>query len=216
MDTIRIPEKTFFKIGEVSKLLDLEPHVLRYWETEFEELKPRKTKSGQRSYQQGDIELLIVIRHLLYEEMYTIAGARRQLESMRQNGQSAASFWDEDSQVEPGLEETREQLSEALCRVEELEALVSVLRDDRDELREKLEAARRDEAQTDLLTLPRSAEARDDGELLRLRERIAEMKLERERLEDEVERNNRDRRNRMGDLRQELQGLSRLASQAVH
>lgn len=79
-----IPDKRRFKIGEVAKLLDLEPYVLRYWETEFEVLAPEKTKSGQRVYRVEDIELVHTIRHLLYDEMFTIAGARRQLELQRE------------------------------------------------------------------------------------------------------------------------------------
>ena len=82
---IEIPDKTYFKIGEVAKLLDLQPYVLRYWETEFDLLKPRKTKSGQRAYVRGDIELLVLVKTLLYDEMYTIAGARRQLK-LRKKG----------------------------------------------------------------------------------------------------------------------------------
>jgi DNA-binding transcriptional MerR regulator len=83
---IEIPEKTFFKIGEVAKLLGVEPYVLRYWESEFDLLEPEKTKSGQRVYQREDIELLTTIRDLLYEEMFTIAGARRQLDRIREGG----------------------------------------------------------------------------------------------------------------------------------
>lgn len=80
LEDLDIPEKTFFKIGEVAKILDLEPYVLRYWESEFEMLEPDKTDSGQRSYQREDIALICQIRGLLYDEMFTIAGARRQLE----------------------------------------------------------------------------------------------------------------------------------------
>ena len=85
MDPIQIPDKTYFKIGEVAKLLDLQPYVLRYWETEFDVLKPEKTKSGQRAYRRVDIELLFLIKTLLYDEMYTIAGACRQLK-LRKKG----------------------------------------------------------------------------------------------------------------------------------
>ncbi len=85
---IELPEKTYFKIGEVAKLLEVEPYVLRYWETEFDVLEPEKTKSGQRVYQRDDIELLLQIRALLYEEMLTIAGARRQLERSREGKSS--------------------------------------------------------------------------------------------------------------------------------
>jgi len=80
VSSISIPDKETFKIGEVAKLLELEPYVLRYWETEFEQLAPEKTRSGQRVYKRADIEQLIKIRELLYTELFTIAGARRQLE----------------------------------------------------------------------------------------------------------------------------------------
>lgn len=81
MKKIEIPkDKKSFKIGEVARLLDLEPYVLRYWETEFKELKPEKSRSGQRAYKRADIEGLMRIQELLYVEQYTIAGARRQLE----------------------------------------------------------------------------------------------------------------------------------------
>ena len=88
MKKVSIPEKTYFKIGEVAKLLDVEPYVLRYWETEFDALKPEKTRTGQRSYRRADIELLLKIQHLLYEEEYTISGARRQLRQMKKRGES--------------------------------------------------------------------------------------------------------------------------------
>lgn len=86
--------KKYFKIGEVAKELDVEPYVLRYWETEFDQLTPHKTRSGQRSYDRNDLELLRAIRWLLYDEMYTIAGARKQLGRMREAGRgyAAASF----------------------------------------------------------------------------------------------------------------------------
>jgi DNA-binding transcriptional MerR regulator len=73
------PKKLYYKIGEVCELLGVEPHVLRYWETEFASLSPPKSKSGQRTYRPKDIELLLRIRKLLYEDGYTIAGARKQL-----------------------------------------------------------------------------------------------------------------------------------------
>jgi len=76
---ISFPEKLFYKIGEVSRIVDVEPYVLRYWETEFSFLKPRKNKSGQRVYVKKDVELLITIKNLLYNERYTIEGVRKQL-----------------------------------------------------------------------------------------------------------------------------------------
>ena len=77
----RIPEKLFFKIGEVCELIKVQPHVLRYWETEFPMLSPQKNKSGQRSYRRRDVEMALKIKQLLYNEMFTIAGARKKLQS---------------------------------------------------------------------------------------------------------------------------------------
>jgi DNA-binding transcriptional MerR regulator len=74
-----IPKKLYYRIGEVCSIVGVEAHVLRYWETEFPSLTPPKNKSGQRTYRPKDIELLLTIRNLLYNEGFTIAGARRQL-----------------------------------------------------------------------------------------------------------------------------------------
>jgi DNA-binding transcriptional MerR regulator len=74
---ISFPDKLFYKIGEVSKIVGVEPYVLRYWETEFTFLKPRKNKSGQRVYIKKDVELLLSIKKLLYQERYTIEGVRK-------------------------------------------------------------------------------------------------------------------------------------------
>ncbi|HYK87735.1 MAG TPA: MerR family transcriptional regulator [Acidobacteriota bacterium] len=73
------PSKLYYKIGEVCDIVGVESHVLRYWETEFPDLSPPKNRSGQRTYRPKDIELLLRIRKLLYEERFTIAGARKQL-----------------------------------------------------------------------------------------------------------------------------------------
>jgi DNA-binding transcriptional MerR regulator len=74
-----IPEKPFFKIGEAARICGVQPYVLRYWETEFRSLRPQKTQSQQRIYRRKDVELLLQIRHLLYEKRFTIAGARARL-----------------------------------------------------------------------------------------------------------------------------------------
>lgn len=79
----RIPEKQYFRIGEVAEIADVEPYVLRFWETEFASLKPQKTRSNRRLYSRADVELVLRIRDLLYEECYTIPGARRQLQQTR-------------------------------------------------------------------------------------------------------------------------------------
>ena len=71
-----IPDKLFYKIGEVSKITGVKPHVLRYWESEFKEIKPYKSRSLQRLYRKRDIELIFRIKKLLYEDLFTISGAK--------------------------------------------------------------------------------------------------------------------------------------------
>jgi len=75
-----VPNKLFYKIGEVCEITDTQPYVLRFWESEFPQLAPRKNRSGQRVYQRRDIDTVLRIKRLLYEEEYTIAGARRKLD----------------------------------------------------------------------------------------------------------------------------------------
>ena len=76
-----IPDKLYFKIGEVSEILGVEAYVLRYWETEFQQLAPKKSGTGHRLYRRKDVELLLRIKHLLYEKRFTIEGARQTLQS---------------------------------------------------------------------------------------------------------------------------------------
>ena len=76
-----IPEKIYFKIGEVCELVGVQAHVLRYWETEFPMLSPQKNRSGQRSYRRRDVEISLRIKQLLYDEMFTIAGAKKKLQN---------------------------------------------------------------------------------------------------------------------------------------
>ncbi len=77
---VAIPEKLYFKIGEVCEIVGVQAHVLRYWETEFTQLSPQKNRSGQRSYRRRDVETALRIKDLLYEDLYTIAGARKKLQ----------------------------------------------------------------------------------------------------------------------------------------
>src|SRR6266516_2990968 len=74
-----IPEKLYFKIGEVCEIVGVQAHVLRYWETEFSMLTPQKNRAGQRTYRRRDVEMALRIKELLYEEQYTIAGAKKRL-----------------------------------------------------------------------------------------------------------------------------------------
>jgi DNA-binding transcriptional MerR regulator len=78
-DINEIPNKLYFKIGEVSELTGIKPYVLRYWETEFNIVKPSKTRSNQRLYKRKEVELILDIKRLLYDEKFTIAGAKKVL-----------------------------------------------------------------------------------------------------------------------------------------
>ena len=77
-----IPEKKYYKIGEVSRIFGLEPHVLRFWETEFSSVRPKKDSGNQRLYQRKDLQSIARIKELLYEEKFTIAGAREKLKEV--------------------------------------------------------------------------------------------------------------------------------------
>lgn len=81
-----IPEKLFFKIGEVCELAGVQAHVLRYWETEFPMLAPQKNRAGQRTYRRRDVEMALRIKQLLYDEQYTIAGAKKKLANELRGG----------------------------------------------------------------------------------------------------------------------------------
>src|SRR6185437_16765415 len=82
-----IPDKLFFRIGEVSQLVGVEAYVLRYWESEFTGLSPRKSSTGQRMFRRKDVELLLRIKHLLYSKKFTIEGARK---ALQEKGRTAA------------------------------------------------------------------------------------------------------------------------------
>jgi DNA-binding transcriptional MerR regulator len=82
----RIARREYFSIGEVCEMAGLKPHVLRYWETQFKELSPSKNRAGNRVYRAREIKLIELVKQLLYEEKYTIDGARRRLEKLREEG----------------------------------------------------------------------------------------------------------------------------------
>ena len=85
-----IPDKLYFRIGEVSRLAGIKPYVLRFWETEFSTLGPKKSGKGHRLYRRKDVELVLEIKRLLYEKRYTIEGARKYLESRGREGSPKA------------------------------------------------------------------------------------------------------------------------------
>ena len=86
-----IPDKPYFKIGEVAKLAGVEPYVLRYWETEFRTIRPEKTRSKQRLYRRRDVEAVLAIKKLLYEEGYRIDGAKKRLRELAGEEPSASA-----------------------------------------------------------------------------------------------------------------------------
>lgn len=116
-----LPDKLFFKIGEVAKLAGVEPHVIRYWEQEFRSIRPRKTRGGHRYYKRGDVELILLIKRLLHEERFTVEGARRRLQRL---GREPL----EEPAVEASAADEREALLEDLRAVRaELAALLDLV-----------------------------------------------------------------------------------------
>jgi len=126
----KIPNKLFFKIGEVCEITDTQPYVLRYWESEFTALAPAKNSSGQRIYRRRDIETVLRIKQLLYDEGFTIAGAKKRLEaelaakSPTPQSQAAASA--ELLEVAPPPVDERAQITIKQVR-DELRAILTLL-----------------------------------------------------------------------------------------
>jgi DNA-binding transcriptional MerR regulator len=85
--SVQEPVQEFYSIGEVCELTDLKPHVLRYWESQFKFLSPAKNRSGNRVYQRREVELIQLVKHLLYTEKYTIEGARQKVDEHRRKGE---------------------------------------------------------------------------------------------------------------------------------
>jgi DNA-binding transcriptional MerR regulator len=106
------PTQEFFSIGEVCALTDLKPHVLRYWESQFRFLNPAKNRSGNRVYKSREVELIMLVKHLLYNEKYTIDGARLRIEQYRKSGELKAHASRAASRTTLG--ELREQLDQVI------------------------------------------------------------------------------------------------------
>jgi DNA-binding transcriptional MerR regulator len=85
----QLPDKLFFKIGEVADIVGVKPHALRYWETEFPALRPKKTRGAHRQYSRKDVELAMLIRQLLHDEGYTIPGARKRIRDLGRHQRSS-------------------------------------------------------------------------------------------------------------------------------
>ena len=116
-------KKLYYSIGEVSKMTDLKAYVLRYWETEFKQLKPPKNRAGNRTYRQSDIDLILFIKDLLYTKKFTIEGARHQL-AMEKDGkkEDVATPVESAQQAAPARKETLLKIKQ------ELETLLEILR----------------------------------------------------------------------------------------
>src|SRR3979490_2834544 len=106
------PVQEFFSIGEVCALTDLKPHVLRYWESQFRFLNPAKNRSGNRVYKSREVELIMLVKHLLYNEKYTIEGARLRIEQYRKSGELKTQASRAASRTT--LRELRDQLDQVL------------------------------------------------------------------------------------------------------
>ena len=116
-------KKLYYSIGEVSKMTELKAYVLRYWETEFKQLKPPKNRAGNRTYRQSDIDLILFIKDLLYTKKFTIEGARTQLATEKDNPKETAPIvTDESPKVAPARKETLLKIKQ------ELETLLEILR----------------------------------------------------------------------------------------
>ncbi len=122
MDQVEFPNKLYFRIGEVAKIIGVKPYVLRYWETEFSVLKPGKTPSRHRLYRRRDVETLLEIKYLLYEEGFTIAGAKKRLKDGDKEEGAAVS------QVQPLQADQREILNEIHKDIRSLHKILSAER----------------------------------------------------------------------------------------
>jgi len=115
-----VPEKRYFAIGEVARLCGVKPHVLRYWEQEFPQLSPSKRRGNRRYYQRDDVYTVRKIRHLLYEEGFTISGARQRLEEIAAIDKGHKGVTSQATDLPSALAEIRKELEAALTVLDRL------------------------------------------------------------------------------------------------
>jgi DNA-binding transcriptional MerR regulator len=196
-----IPDKTFFKIGEAATLAGVKPYIIRYWESEFRALKPSKTKSQQRLFRQKDIELLLVIRTLLYEHKFTTEGARQKLKELSDAGRTPRDILEQlalgeiptvqnapliDVAVETKNEsdQLRDELAQANDRLalqkRKLDDIIELLRRERASSAEALTEStaalaslRSQLAERDATIATLQAQQRDGGDVIRARARAS-------------------------------------------
>jgi len=112
---MQIPDKNFFSIGEASKITGVKPYVLRYWESEFNLLRPARRESGHRKYTRKDLEVIGEIKELLYEKRFSIAGAKKHLLEEKKNRKEELKLdWEKDSAAISALKDTKKAIKEVL------------------------------------------------------------------------------------------------------
>ncbi len=121
---VDIPDRMFFRIGDVSEIVGVKAYVLRYWESEFPILAPEKSTTGQRIYRKGEVEMLLLIKHLLYKERYSIEGARNRIRELRKQG-ALEAFKREKLSGADAHSAIQSKLNTALSLAHELQALAS-------------------------------------------------------------------------------------------
>lgn len=160
---VSIPEKIFFKIGEVCDLVGVQAHVLRYWETEFPMLSPQKNRSGQRSYRRRDVEIALRIKELLYEDLYTIAGAKKKLQNEMRDSSRLKIVHSETAKKETFIKEVKQPEPEEI-ELEDEDLELGEIEDSDDDTSVEIASELDEEQQEALSTLT--------AQLLELREML--------------------------------------------
>jgi len=122
-ESVVIPDRLYFKIGDVAELCGLEPYVLRFWETQFPQLKPNKSGTGQRLYRRREVEMVLEIKRLVHNEGYTLAGARQALDALRHSDQSRLPLNEGDQ--EPRLKEAATAIRNARAELREIAGMLA-------------------------------------------------------------------------------------------
>lgn len=118
-----IPDKLFFRIGDVADIVGVKPYVLRFWETEFPMVSPQKSATGQRVYRRSDVEHLLMVKHLLYKERYSIEGARKRLRELRKEG-DLQSYKEDTLYGGRATLQLQQTIRQALGKVQELDRML--------------------------------------------------------------------------------------------